>query len=188
MSFWPNTLVDYAQILSAIATAAAVIVSLWLSLRRPKPTLRVQAGIRSVLWHGMDEDIRPEYVSIFVTNVGAVDATVNSLAWRMGRWPWRRQWAFQMLAGPDAYVPFDKLPVTLTHGQQAAFNLPIYGEQDWLDDVRKGELFPNAFQKRSDLRHLRLTVNTSVGKTFVCEPERPLLDRIFDASRRQNVA
>lgn len=39
-NFWPTSLVDYAQIVSAIATAGAVIVSLWLASRNPKPRLR----------------------------------------------------------------------------------------------------------------------------------------------------
>jgi hypothetical protein len=34
--FYPQTLVDYAQILGALATSAAVIVSLYLSNKKPK--------------------------------------------------------------------------------------------------------------------------------------------------------
>lgn len=39
LSFWPVTLVDYAQVVGAAATVVAVVVSLWLAQRRPQPRL-----------------------------------------------------------------------------------------------------------------------------------------------------
>lgn len=47
-SFWPATLVDYAQIVSAVATAAAVVVSLWLAARHPKPKLHAYVRNQAV--------------------------------------------------------------------------------------------------------------------------------------------
>jgi hypothetical protein len=81
--FYPQTLVDYAQILGALATSAAVIVSLYLSNKKPK--LRVTCDVRSILWSGQDASQRPRYLSISAVNIGEFQATITGVGWTTGR-------------------------------------------------------------------------------------------------------
>lgn len=78
-----------AQILAAIGTLAAVVVSLYLARRGEKPKLVLTAGIRLIISPG-EEGPFPRIVDITVRNKGVLSAHVSQYGWQTG--VWRLKW------------------------------------------------------------------------------------------------
>jgi hypothetical protein len=182
--FLPQTLVDYAQILSAIATAAAVIVSLYIALRVPKPDLRVSANIKLIIWPGQPDN-RPEYVCINVINIGNVTAKITNIGWRF-KGGWRRKtwkWGVQDLSVPTG-IQNSPLGVKLGHGEEANYYLPLQGVNNWLDAIRRHGFFDEVATSREALDKLDIVCFTSVGRNFYSKPAKGLLDRVSNTPGR----
>lgn len=189
VSFWPVTLVDYAQILAAIATAGAVIVSLWIALRVPRPDLKVRADIRLIIWPGQPDN-RPEYVCINVINMGHVTAKITNIGWRFKRGMRRKKWKWgiQDLSFRDFQIQSSPLGIKLEHGEEANYYLPLQGEYNWLDAIKKHGFFTEVATSREALSNLDSVCFTSIGKNFYAKPDKSLLDTIWQAQQEYMAA
>jgi hypothetical protein len=112
--FW-NIVAAVGQALGALATAAAVIVSLWIVLSERKPQLRITAGMRLII--AGDGTPACDAIGINIANVGVRRCRCTSIGWRTGHLKWgpvwvRRQYALQTPAylPGSAILPFDLEP------------------------------------------------------------------------------
>lgn len=180
-SFWPQTAVDWAQVLSAIGTCGAVVVSLWLSQRKPKPEARVTAGLR-VMIGAHTSDPLPEFLAVSVVNVGAQPLVLEAIGWRVRRrWlpGYIKQAAYQTAVTTTLLAPNPPLPSTLHHGQSNTFYLATFGEFDWFDTARNHGFFADQFTSRRSLNRLRVYASTSLGIAAHGKPETAFLDRLW---------
>ena len=180
--FWPQTLVDLAQILSAIATAAAVIVSLHLARRRPVPELRGHAGLYLVIHQGTPRPW-PELISVSATNIGSVDAVVTGMGWKVHHWRKKKRGAAVQDTNLVAHgMSNPRPPVRLAQGEEITFRLPTSGPDSWMRHVvEERGFFTDLLTSRKDLDRLRAVVYTSVGPGLRIKPSKDLLDRIWEA-------
>lgn len=175
--FYPQTLVDYAQILVALATSAAVIVSLYFANKKPK--LRVTCDVRSILWPGQDARQRPRYLSISAVNIGEFQAVITGVGWTTGRFTCKQLWAHQDTNVGDYLAQNPKLPHQIVHGETTQFLLPLQGEYSWLGYLEKSGMFIERLRTRKSFNSLRVVVFTSVGKNFYCKPADTTLDLMW---------
>lgn len=175
--FYPQTLVDYAQILGALATSAAVVVSLYLANKKPK--LKVTCDIRDIVWQGQVAKQYPKYLVISAVNVGELQAIVTGVGWTIGRFTRKQLWAHQDTNVSDYLVQNPKLPNQIGHGESAQFFLPLQGEYSWLGYLGKSGMFIERLRSRSSFNSLRVVVFTSVGKNFYCKPNLATLDLMW---------
>ncbi|MFJ9531269.1 hypothetical protein [Herbaspirillum sp. NPDC101396] len=89
--FWPATLVDYAQILSAIATAAAVIVSLYIATRQQSERLKLDLGDLLVFesntsMRGKNMQVTGLAYHLDIVNVGPIPVTLQFVSLASGGW------------------------------------------------------------------------------------------------------
>jgi hypothetical protein len=183
MTFCPQTLVDWAQVLSAIATTAAVIVSLHLARRRPVPELQGYAGIYFLVNPGLPRPW-PEFINVSATNIGSVDAVITGLGWQLHHWrKSKRAYAVQNLRPVVHGLPNPKLPARITQGEELTFRMPITGPENWFKMVEEHGLFSNRVLLRKDLDRLRAHVYTSVGPGLMITPAKETLDRIWTAQQ-----
>lgn len=175
--FYPQTLVDYAQILGALATSAAVIVSLYLANKKPK--LRVTSDIRDLVWQGQAATQRPKYLVISAVNIGEFQAIITGVGWTTGRFTRKQLWAHQDTSVGDYLVQNPKLPKQIGHGETAQFFLPLQGEYSWVGYLDKSGMFIERLRTRKSFNNLRAVVFTSVGKNFYCKPNASALDLMW---------
>ncbi|MDH0863235.1 hypothetical protein [Mitsuaria sp. GD03876] len=178
----PKTLVDWAQVLSAIGTCGAVIVSLWIALRRSKPELRIRTSV-VVLLNGPALRIGPdpEFLNISLVNAGTLPVTVTAIGWQVRRRLWRgyeNGYAHQMF-GEQRFPPNPRLPLSLTHAQGSDIYLELDGKNDWRAALVHPGFFRDRFKSRRSLRRLRIAVGTSVGITCRAKPDQQVLDLIW---------
>ena len=177
--FYPQTLVDYAQIVGAIATSAAVILSLYLANKKPKPDLRVSCDVRDILWQGQQVDERPKYLVISAVNTGNVDAIIMSVGWKLSGLLVKNKWAYQVLHVGDQLTRNPVLPVKVAHGETVQFFLPLQGDDSWIEYLKRNGMFADEISSRLAFNNLRSAVFTSVGKPFLCKPNSAALDLLW---------
>lgn len=180
-NFWPQNLVDWAQVLGAIGTCGAVIVSLWLARPTP-PKLKGSAGIFMLIF-GDGRKEHPEYLGVRAVNVSTREAVVTMLGWRMNHWRRRKQLhAYQDLVH-EQWLANPTLPARMQQGQEVQFCLPFFGRGNWIERIEESGMFPDRVKKRADLEDLRAVVYTTVGKGCAIKPDKSALDRIWEAHR-----
>jgi hypothetical protein len=190
VKFWPGTLVDWAQIASAIGTCGAVIVSLWLAQRRPGVEVSVSASMR-VLVYGDGRDEMPEFLAISVVNKGLQNVVIQSVAWKVRRrfwWGFRRLAAHQFVETTSAQWPNPRLPLALAHGESATFSLAAFGPNDWFQTPRERGFFSDVLRTRRSLGRLRVIAHTSVGAACVGRPDEAFLDRLWEVMQEHRKA
>jgi hypothetical protein len=175
--FYPQTLVDYAQILGALATSAAVMVSLYLANNKPK--LRVTCDVRDLVLKGQTAIHRPKYLVISAVNIGEFQATITGIGWTTGRFTRKQLWAHQDTSVGDYLVQNPKLPNQIGHGETAQFYLPLQGEYSWLGYLDESGMFIERLRTRKLFNSLRAVVFTSVGKNFYCKPNAAALNLMW---------
>jgi hypothetical protein len=165
-------------------TSAAVIVSLFIALRRPRPSLRVVAALSVMIWPHRRE--RPEFLSIEVINQGTTEVVVMSVGWKVEpRFLWGApKWAHQDVSSHGQPLPNPTLPQRLLHGQGAQFFLSVEGQHGWFEQIEERGLFADVLTSRGSLKRLRVVAHTSVGHTTAARPNRELLARIWTAQRQ----
>jgi hypothetical protein len=178
-AFWPQTLVDWAQIVSAIGTFGAVVVALFLAQRKPVPSLSGYVNIVTLYTADIEHD--PEFIKIMALNVGATEARITGIGWQLHHWRTTEQAHAIQFVPSYPEVPNPRLPTVLGHGEQLDIFLSIDGDDNWLDSIADSGLFPERITRRQDLNRLRATVYTSVGGPLVIKPRKPVLDRIWTA-------
>lgn len=176
-TFWPQTLVDWAQIFSALGTCGAVIVSLWLSIRRPKPDLLVTASIREVFEYGWKQPL-PRYLTLDVVNVGTTPAILRSFGWKNG-WN-KRVHLYQKLDGPnDGIVSSSPIPIRLEAGESAQYYISLNGAKNWLTNIAERGFFGEELTTRKSLNSIRLFAATSTGTVTGEKLPTTLLDEMW---------
>lgn len=80
MLFW-TTAAAIGQIAGAVATAAAVIVSLWIVLSERREKLRLAVGHRLIIERGQ---AHVDVVVFDITNFGLFPVRISSFSWRVG--------------------------------------------------------------------------------------------------------
>lgn len=175
----PKTLVDWAQVFSAIGTCGAVVVSLVLARgSRPKATIVVNY---SQLF-GAAPGLPTSYISIRVVNIGTPPVTLTGLTWRMRRRFWFGYTAgqlYQDVSKADTGILNPSLPCTIGHGEAIAIHLPLSGELDWMRGVRTNRFFPGKLARRRSLNRIRIVAHTSVGSMVYAKPSTYVLDLIW---------
>ncbi len=177
-AFLPQTLVDYAQIGSAIGTLAAVVISLFLANRRPSPLLKISCSRKVIVWH-QQKGAAPEYLTFNAVNEGETPATIVNVAWRLSLPLRKKRWAIQDVTSSDYIVRNPPLPHKLQHGESATFFIGLQGQYDWTNNIRKSGFFNEGIRSRKDCEYLRAVIFTSVGKPSICKPDNEVLDLIW---------
>lgn len=153
------------QIAGAVATAAAVIVSLWIVLSERREKLRLIVGHRLIVQRGADHI---DVVAFDVTNLSLFPVQLTSFGWRIG-WlrrgpPWAQyEWAIQL---PDT-LGGATLPMTLQPGERTSML------------VRLDRFSPDVASSK-DLFRLR---NVPIGR-----PRLPPIFGVLHTTRRKELA
>ena len=167
---------SFAGWVEALGTIGAVIVSLYLSTRDRRQSLRVTCTRSVVLAPGAAWAQGTECVWAEVTNSGRRQVTVTHLYWRL---PFRK-WSGLWLPPRDEWS--SELPVTLTDGQSARWL--ITGEQFANATCPAFAPLSTGALWRFRLRSLRLCVMPSTGSTASGRPDRAVRVLIADAAKR----
>jgi hypothetical protein len=75
------------QVAGAVATAAAVMVSLWIALHGRKPRIKLVVGKRLVIGGGIPE---LSVLMFNIANAGERPVHINGIGWRTGWLYWGR--------------------------------------------------------------------------------------------------
>jgi hypothetical protein len=162
----------FAPWLSAIGTTAAVWVSLYLA-RQQRMRLDVSAGHRLIFTPGQKAP-HPEYLVIRIVNIGHREAQITNIGWKVGFFKKQRQYAIQVI---EADGLSSSLPVWRKYGEQANYYIPLGGESKWLEDFIKDFY---AHHPKSRVKHTKIQVSTSLGKTFESTIEKGLQKIILE--------
>lgn len=162
---------SFSSWLSAFGTIAAVIVALYLARIDKRVRLEVSAGIRLIVTPGVPGP-HPEYLAIRIVNIGHREVQVTNIGWKVGLL--KKKLAVQTTIKDGLS---SDLPVRLKDGQEASYCIPLNENTNWLRDFVK-DFLPNKYRLRS--RFVKVTVNTSIGKSFESQIEKGLRDRLVD--------
>jgi hypothetical protein len=168
---------------AAIATFAAVLVSLWLARKAERPKLRVTVEAMQLVDPAQitdPENVRldemPTKVFLVVTNIGMTRVRINSVGWH-----WR------VLRGNGSYQnPPERnnqshpWPATLEHGDQLQWILPF---EDLVHYIAENMLASDWWW-RAKLQFFRVIVGTSTGKQFRARPGPTLKKSFADETAR----
>jgi hypothetical protein len=161
----------FAPWLSAIGTLLAVGVSLYFARHDKRIRLEVNAGHRLIVTQGQKEP-HPEYLLMRIVNIGHREAQITSIGWKVGLF--KKQYAIQTTIQDGISSP---LPVRLKDGEEAKYYIPLHGEYSWLEGFIK-DFYQNHPKYR--VKHTKIQVFTSVGKTFESTIEKGLQTRILE--------
>jgi hypothetical protein len=135
------------QLAGAIGTFAAVITSLYLTLRAERPKLRLTAGVRLVIDVQAEGEF-PKVIELTVRNAGSLTAHISQFGWQTGRWPLKspawlaRQYAVQqpgeLGAGTDP-------PYELPPGQRRSTILDFGNFLGWIRRKKGPPFFARAW-------------------------------------------
>jgi hypothetical protein len=164
----------FANWFAAAGSFAAAFVALYIANRATKPSARASVGHRIVFYPGTPKPY-PEYVVFRIVNTGDRPIQVSQIGWRTGFF--RKRHAVQLYDSGQS----SPLPVSLTHGQEASWFVPMAArEEPWLEYFAKGLLSKHP---KVAVRTLRAQFFTSTGHLFEARPEdglRTLLDAACD--------
>jgi hypothetical protein len=180
VEFYPQTLVDYAQIIGALATSAAVITSLYIANKKPKSKLSVKCYVSILFLHNR----KLKYLCISVVNIGNNDSIVNSIGWEIDSFFKEKLCAIQLTDGQDLNFSNPILPKKISHGEQIAFYLPLQGEHNWNKIIEESGMFIDRIKTRSAFNQLRAVVSTSIGESFLCKPSKDALDMMWEHQQK----
>lgn len=161
-----NTFADWV---SALATAAAVWISLWLARRSTQPKARLTCAVVITIGNGYP---RREYVSFSIVNTGDRPIRVTNIGWKLGLL--KKNFAIQ-LAGSERHLN-SQLPVDITHGQTAQWLIStedVHDGETWVQDF-SGKMIAGRWMWLN-LQTLRAQAYTSTGHVFSTRPTTSLI-------------
>lgn len=161
----------FAPWFSALGTISAVILALYLARRDRNIRLEISAGHRIIVTPGVPAPY-PEYLSIYVVNVGHREAQLTNIGWKTGIF--KKQHAVQTPPNNEFSSP---LPIRLKDGEEAKYLIPLSEADDWLKDFTEKMLTP--FPK-IQCRFAKVRAFTSIGKTFESKFEVGLREKIIE--------
>jgi len=118
----------------------------------------------------------PEYLVIRIVNIGHREAQVTNIGWKVGFL--KKKFAVQTTIKDRLSAD---LPVRLKDGQKANYYIPLSEHTNWLRDFAK-DFLPNKYRLRS--RFIKITVHTSIEKSFEAPIEKGLRDRLVDVATK----
>ena len=152
---------------AAIATFAAVVVSLWLARTSNRVKLEPYCAVVLLLDGYSAVDEAPEFVSFRITNIGMRTATLQGIGWEAGflKWgPFRKKYAIQKT---DGYQYNPTIPIKLADGEVAHYLVQLRDDED--NYFRR---FQPDFAFNWVYRHtLRFVAYTSGGDKFRVKPD-----------------
>lgn len=163
--------VDIAQIVSAIATFATVVVATRLWAKQYRPRLRVTLA---ETWVASEVMARRNYISVGVTNAGLTPLIVSGIQYRPHRW-FKGRW-FQV---HDYRNPLSAtLPLRMAPGETNQFFFP---PDVWLTncvDMVYPTYMDSFWARVLWRRGFRVEVLITTGETFVAKPTRAMIKKI----------
>lgn len=163
---------SFSNWLSALATLAAVLVSLHLARRAGRPRATVSVGHRLIITPG-DKRKPPEVIVFSIVNTGDRTIRVTNIGWRVGLY--KRRHALQLYDERQS----SPMPIELAHGQEAQWTVPLdIQPEPWLESFANKMLMPNL---RLSCATLRAQFHTSVGEVFMTKPEISLVKMLRKA-------
>lgn len=170
------------QVAGAVATFAAVVVSLHLARRSGRPILRVSAREHMIL-SGENTD---HVITFSVQNLGDRPAEVRSLGWRTGWLKWGPDWlrfkyAIQMF---DARHMVLRPPYPIAPGSEVSSYI---GRDNMFEHAKRfgetGPIFTRKFPWGVMTAKTVVLAYTADGYTFRGEVDRSMLEKIAAAER-----
>jgi hypothetical protein len=165
-SFWPQTIVDWAQIASAVGTCGAVIVALWLAQRKPKAELLVSALLSS--------NRAGRFLNIKIVNKSPQEATIESIAWYLDGHNWFRY------HGPVGDIEHPSLPSTIKYGDHLPIQLHIGGRRDCLEIFKSNIQLLKEVPTKKILRKLRFRIKTTLNESICGTIDEEFLDLLWN--------
>ncbi|MHA6768099.1 hypothetical protein [Sphingobium ummariense] len=176
--FWTK-FAAIGQMLGALATLAAVVVSLMIASRSRRPALRLVVGKRIILSPSAND---LEMLVFRVSNIGERHATISALGWRTG---WTRR-------GPSFLRTQAAIQVmgSLNLGETVPFDLPPAGSvscfASWENVVANAVAASPFFTRDWPIFGRRATrvvafIETADGHVFRVKPEASFRRAIFSA-------
>jgi hypothetical protein len=162
----------FAPWFSAVGTLSAVVLSLYLARRDKNVRLKVSAGHRIIVGPGSQEPY-PEYLSIYIVNIGHRDAQIINIGWKVGIF--KKRYAVQSAINDGMS---STIPVRLKDGEEAKFLIPLNKETNWLREFGKKMLYPFPWLQA---HFIKIQAYTSLGDTFEEKIEKSLRQKILDA-------
>lgn len=167
--YWKRA-VDVAQIVSAVATFATVVVATRLWAKQFKPRLKVSLFEARIV----DPAGSRNYVSISLINTGLTPVIVSGLQYRPsprfdGAW-------FQI---PDYTNPLSaQIPLKLSPGETGQF---LFSPDEWFTQVTRqlSRTYDEAIWVRLLWkRYFRVEVLATTGQAFAARPSRAMIKRL----------
>jgi hypothetical protein len=150
---------------SGIATFLAVLMSLHIANRKPKPHIGWEIGERTIFGqNSQGMPIKEEGIAIKIVNKSTVPITIVSIGWKTGG---SKQF-YQNFGDVNSH----DVPKRIEYGEQAFF---------WIkneDDKRIINFARDLKEVKGSVRKLRCYISLSTGKTFLIKPEKDFLNRI----------
>lgn len=156
-----KTIVDIAQVLSAVGTVAAVIAAFMLARRNETPRAALFAGVRHEYSFGPAGSIPIKcFFTLSVVNAGLLPVSVRYTSIRVPR-RIGVPWELGVLPDIGTTSPFDRVQ-RLEHGHDLRYSVEVTREEKW-EGVDRRFWWP--WQRPS------FEVTTTLGRTYrVCIP------------------
>lgn len=180
--FW-SIVAAVGQVAGAIATFAAVAISLYLAVSARRPRLKVRVGERLIIGSGVDDR---RVLMFSVANVGERNVHIRTLGWRTGRLRWGPKWLARQAA------------VQLTGGVQGGID-PPYELQPGAEGSSHADMgnILNYCRERADRPFftrdlpwfgrrgtgIRAFVSTADGFVIQVRPEKALIHALIQAEK-----
>ncbi|WP_312141347.1 hypothetical protein [Pantoea septica] len=156
---------------SALVTFSAVMVSLYIALKKPK--LHVAGKVSSSWMISVDNDLA--IIRITVVNRSQYPVKIKSVAWVFSGS--RKKIEFQQLFRNGHS---DRLPIKLDHGDEANFRIPLKeSSADWVDRMAQ-----KIKRENLDVNKLACYVTLSTGERFKLKVNEIVKKKISDAMLR----
>ncbi|WP_188379255.1 hypothetical protein [Oxalicibacterium faecigallinarum] len=167
---WLLYAVDFAQIVSAAATALAVGVSLWLARRNEQPRVRLVAGQMTTVTIRPDGDTSKENaLALNIANAGLLPLRIQDASIFFSLKNGKNR--IFGLGKYDSTTNTSTFPASLEHGHTLVLSFPIrLNESPW-------DCLPNLwwYKNRPFIR-----VTTSLGKTYQLRLKRSFIQQLLN--------
>jgi hypothetical protein len=170
--------VSIAQIVSAIATAAAVIISLWLVRRQTFSNIRINAHYGYIMSDTNTSSPGEFLYLVRATNAGLRDVTIDNVIWSFGIFRKKRFIQIPGFHPLSAPVPIKLVPSATAH---------FYFPGNWAeksDDMSK--LLGRHFCRWLNEVSLMIGVSLSTGETIYTRADKDVKSRLRIAIKQAN--
>jgi hypothetical protein len=170
--------------LSALSTTAAVMVALWstnIAIRATRPRLKARVSIMCVIDQNKRSNSNPSYISLRVTNTGAVSIRLNQMcfSWKVGGEA--NEWASRpMDEHGDENVAARKYPILLQPNTSEIIMLSR--TEQFFEDARKMFGVAKLSKVRNMKKQLHAYVHTDGVSSFRAEVSQSIFEKLHEPS------